>query len=66
MPNEELVKWKRKAEDARAWDRDSATYQDAPDYLARIGISLLLLFIIGFFVVVPFIGLLTGILDFRW
>jgi len=69
MPDEEFMKRKRKIEDARAWDKDSATYQEDQDSrakLIRLLTSIVIFLIIAFGVIVPFIGLLTGSLDFRW
>ena len=69
MPDEEFMKWKRRKDDARAWDSDSATYEEDQDLrtkIFRIGSSILIFLIIVFGVIVPLIGLLIGRLDFRW
>ena len=60
MPDEEFIKLKRKTEDARAWDKDSATYQEDQDLrakISRIFSSIVIFLIVVFGVIVPLIGL---------
>ncbi len=66
MPDEEFFKWKRKAEDARAWKRDSPIYDDDSDIKSKVfnySAAILLLLIIVFCVLVPMIGYAYGVLE---
>ena len=69
MPDEEFIKWKRKQEDARAWDRKSPIYDDNEDTKLKVfnyTSAILLLLIIVFCVLVPIIGYAYGFLDMKW
>ena len=63
MPGEDFIEWKRKQEDARAWDKRSATYQDDHDVATKrfnLITFIVLFFILVLEIIIPFIGLLNG------
>jgi hypothetical protein len=69
MPDEEFIQWKRKKEDARAWDQESPIYDDDSETKTRVfnfSSAILILFILVFCIIVPFIGYIYGFLDMRW
>jgi hypothetical protein len=69
MPDDEYIKWKRKEEDARAWDGESPIYDDDADIETKafnISSAILIFLIIVFCILVPFIGYIYGVLDMRW
>ena len=69
MPDKEFMKWKRKQDDSRAWDKDSATYEEDQDLRTKFyktGLSIVIFLVIVLGVIVPLIGLLTGRLEFHW
>ena len=69
MPDKEFIAWKRKAEDAHAWDPESPIYDgdsEKDTKVFNISSAILLLWIIAFFIIIPLIGYAYGFLDMRW